>query len=140
MKQIGFLNCNLYACSKTLKELSYKQFVLPILDYTSSVWDPYHHGDVNKLEMVWHRAARFVLNQPWRRNIRDSITLLLEQLNWLPLKSRSECTRLVLLYKLINQILQIPAKYLQTRSQITATKSKHSKQGYNRMKERFKTS
>ena len=35
MKQIGFLNCNLHACSKTLKEL--KQFVLPILDFVSSV-------------------------------------------------------------------------------------------------------
>ena len=22
------------------------------LDYDSSVWDPYHQGDVNKLEMV----------------------------------------------------------------------------------------
>jgi len=42
MKQIGFLNRNLHACSKTLKKLSYKQFVLPILDYASSVWDPYH--------------------------------------------------------------------------------------------------
>jgi len=93
--------------------------MLPILDYASSVWDPYHQGDVNKLEMVQHRAARFVLNQPWRRNIRDSVTLLLEQLNWPRLKSRRECTRLVLLYKLINQILQIPATYLPTRSLAT---------------------
>ena len=54
MKQIGFLNRNLYACSKTLKELSYKQFMLPILDYTSSIWDPYHQGDLNELEMVQH--------------------------------------------------------------------------------------
>jgi len=87
MKQIGFLNCNLHACSKTLKELSNKQFVLPNLDYTSSVWDPYHQGDVNKLEMVQYRAARIVLNQPWRRNIRDCVTLLLEQLNWPSVKS-----------------------------------------------------
>ena len=54
MKQIGFffLNRNLRACSKPLKELSYKQFVLPILDYASSVWDPYHQGNINKLEMI----------------------------------------------------------------------------------------
>ena len=56
---------------------SYKQFVLPILDYASSVWDPYHQGDVNKLEMVQHRATRFMLNQQWRKNIWDSVTLLL---------------------------------------------------------------
>jgi len=50
MKQIGFLNRNLHACSKTLKESSYKQFVLPILDYASSVWDPYHRVMLTSLK------------------------------------------------------------------------------------------
>ena len=31
MKLIGSLNCNLCTCSKALKELSYNQFVLPVL-------------------------------------------------------------------------------------------------------------
>ena len=77
MKLIGFLNRNLHTCSKELKELSYKQFVLPVLDYASSIWDPYHQNQINKLEMIQHRAARYVLNQPWRRNVRDSINSLL---------------------------------------------------------------
>ena len=63
MKLIGFLNHNLHTCSKALKELSYKQFVLPVLDYASSIWDPYHQNQINKLEMIQHRADRFVLNQ-----------------------------------------------------------------------------
>ena len=54
--------------------------MLPILDYASSFCDPYYHGDVNKLEMVQHRVAHFVLNQPLKRNIRDSVSLLLKQL------------------------------------------------------------
>ena len=87
---IGFLNRNLRACSKPLKELSYKQFVLPILDYASSVWDPYHQGNINKLEMIQHRGARFVLNQPWQRNVRDSVSLLLQSLNWPTLQIRRE--------------------------------------------------
>ena len=37
MKLIEFSNRNLNTCSK---ELSYKQFVLPVLDYASSTWDP----------------------------------------------------------------------------------------------------
>ena len=49
MKLIGFLNYNLHICSKELKELSYKQFVLPVLDYASSIWDPYHQNQINKL-------------------------------------------------------------------------------------------
>ena len=42
MNLIGFLNRNLNTCSKELKELSYKQFMLPILDYALTIWDPYH--------------------------------------------------------------------------------------------------
>jgi len=45
MKLIGFLNRNLHNCPKTLKELSYKQFVLPVLDYASS----YHQNQIKKL-------------------------------------------------------------------------------------------
>ena len=47
MKLIGFFNCNLHTCSKELKELSYKQSMLPILDYTSSIWDPYDQNQIN---------------------------------------------------------------------------------------------
>ena len=126
MKQIGFLNRNLCACSKPLKELSCKQFVLPILDYVSSVWDPYHQGNINKLEMIQHRGACFVLNQPWQRYVRDSVSLLLQSLNWPTLQIRRECSRLVLLYKMINQIIQIPAHYLPTRSPITTTRTRNS--------------
>ena len=86
MKLIGLLNRNLRICSKAVKELSYKQFALPVLDYASSIWDPYHQNQITKLEMIQHRAARFVLNQPWRRNVRDSISSLLSSLKWLTLQ------------------------------------------------------
>ena len=90
MKLIGFLNRNLRTCSKELKELSYKQFVLPVLDYASTILDPYHQNQINKLEMIQHRAARYVLNQPWRRNDRDSINSLLSSFKWLTLQHRRE--------------------------------------------------
>jgi len=76
MELIGFLNRILCTFSK---ELSYKQFVLPLLDYASSIWDPYQ---IIKLEMIQRRAARFVMNQPWKKNVRDSITSLLSSLKW----------------------------------------------------------
>ena len=56
-KLIGFLNRNLRTCSKELKELSYKQFVLPVLDYASSIWDPYHQNQINKLEMIQQSSS-----------------------------------------------------------------------------------
>ena len=30
----------------------YKQLILPILDYCSSIWDPYQHKLIYKLEMI----------------------------------------------------------------------------------------
>ena len=78
-----------------------------------------------ELEMIQHRAARFVLNQPWRRNVRDSISSLLSSLKWPTLQLRRESIRLILLHTIINNILQIPTNYLPTPSPITTTRSRN---------------
>ena len=65
-RAVGFLRRNLQHCPSHLRELAYKQFVLPILEYCSPIWDPYHQTNINQVEMVQHRAARFVTGQPWR--------------------------------------------------------------------------
>ena len=44
-----------------LKNTSTKQLLLPLLEYCSAIWDLYHHTSISKLEMIQHRAARFVL-------------------------------------------------------------------------------
>ena len=49
---IGFLQRILRQRSRALKELSYKQFILPVLEYVAAIWDPYHLKDVNKIEMI----------------------------------------------------------------------------------------
>ena len=43
--------------AQLLKKLSYKQFMLLVLDYASSIWDPYHQNQINQLEMIQHRAG-----------------------------------------------------------------------------------
>ena len=81
---LGFLCRNLHHCVSIphLKEHAYKQIVLPSIEYCSTIWDPYQQTSIHKLEMIQHRAARFVLNKPWRKNHRDSITDMLQSLNW----------------------------------------------------------
>ena len=123
---LGFLQRNLRNCPRTLKELSYKQFVLPVLDYAASIWDPYHHKNINKIEMIQHRAARFVLGCPWRRDNRDSINSMLLSLGWPPLYLRRKCARLVLMFKLLNNLLVIPPEYLPTPSPVTSTRANHN--------------
>ena len=79
---ISFLQRNLSNCSKELKELIYKQLVLPVLEYTATVWDPYHRRNINKIEMIQHRVVYFVLGCPWIRDIKNSITSMLSSLGW----------------------------------------------------------
>ena len=40
----------------------YKSMVRPIVEYASSVWDPHTTININKIEAIQKRAARFCLN------------------------------------------------------------------------------
>ena len=64
------------------------------------------------MDRVQHRAAKFVLNRPWQRNVRDSISEMLESLKWPTPKQRRKCARLILLYKIVHNFVKIPAEYL----------------------------
>ena len=39
-----------------MREAAYKGLVRPILEYGSSVWDPYYEGLIDELEKVQKRA------------------------------------------------------------------------------------
>ena len=76
--------------------------------------------------MVQHRAARYVLNQPWRRNVRDSINSMLSSLKWPTLQHRWESAQVILLYKIINHIIQIPPNYFPTPSPVITNRSSNN--------------
>ena len=123
---LGLLRRNLHHCPSYLKEHAYKQIVLPSIEYCSTIWDPYQQTSIHKLEMIQHRAARFVLNKPWRRNHRDSITKMLQSLNWPPLEERRRKSRLILLFKFLNRKIHIPTQYLPAPSPLTITRANHN--------------
>ena len=75
--------------------------------------------------MMQHRAARFVVSHPWRRNPSDSVNPLLHLLGWPTLQLRRKCNRLILMYKLLNNLLSVPLNYLLAPSPITTTRSSH---------------
>ena len=96
-----------------IRALSYKQLILPTLNYCASIWDPHQQYLINKIEMIQHRAARFVLNRPWQKLQRDSITLMLSKLQWPSLQILRRNARLTLLaiYKIIHHHQIIPYQY-----------------------------
>jgi hypothetical protein len=104
---LAFLRRNLKKCSKEVKEKAYTTLIRPNLEYRSSVWDPFRRYQIDAVEMVQRRAARFVTGQ---YNRYQSVTSMLQELKWTSLQQRRQEQRLVNLYKCVNNInaLQIP--------------------------------
>jgi hypothetical protein len=62
-RQLAFIRRNLKILNSKVKETAYFGLVRPILEYGATIWDPHHKKYKTKLEMIQHRAARFVLNR-----------------------------------------------------------------------------
>ena len=92
--------------NKDLKSVAYKTIVRPQLEYTSTVWYPHTTTDINKVEPVQRRPARWAT-----RDCRytSSVTALLKDLNWRPLDQRRIDSRLVMMYKVTYDLVAIPA-------------------------------
>jgi len=119
---LGFLRRNLSSCPIDLKELAYFSLVGSNLEYSSPVWDPFLKTDINKLEAVQRRAARFVLNNyKWD----SSVTAMLKSLNWQSLSSRRREARVTLLYKIIHGLVAVPCDEFISRN-FSKTRSSNS--------------
>ena len=79
--------------------------VRPVLEYASSVWDPRTLNNINKIEAVQRKAARFCLNEF------SSVTSMLSTLNLPPLQQRREKAKFIMIYKIINDLNDIPKDY-----------------------------
>ena len=81
-------------------------WVHPILEYRSSVWDPYRDKLREELEKVHNRAARFsTRNYVYETG---SMTDILGQLKWESLEKRRKDNKLLLLYKGLKGKARIP--------------------------------
>jgi Reverse transcriptase (RNA-dependent DNA polymerase)/Endonuclease-reverse transcriptase len=82
-----------------VKETAYKSIVRPVLEYSASVWDPYQVGQINALEMIQRRAARFCLNRYQRM---DSVSSMIDELQWDSLAARRKASRLSTFCRVFN--------------------------------------
>ena len=76
-KTLGFLHRNLNI--GTTKQNAYNSLVRPIVEYASTVWDPYTQKDIHTLEMVQRRGARYICN---KHGNRSSVDTMLDTLKW----------------------------------------------------------
>ena len=103
---LGFLRRNLHSCTQDVRERTYNMFILPTLNYASAAWDPYLSRDVDQLEKVQRRGARYVKNNYHERSP-GCVTNMLTDLQWLLLKEQRRAHRLSYLRKIKNHEVDI---------------------------------
>ena len=122
-RTLNFLRRNIYRCSPEAKALAYTSLVRPHLEYASAAWDPYTAIDINKLEMVQRRAARFAKSD-YRHT--SSVTGFLNELDWDQLSLRRKHARLTTLYKAIHSLTAIPTGKLLRPTRFSRSSNEHS--------------
>ena len=106
---LNFVKRNVSICNPTHKSLAYISLVRPHLEYAAAVWDPYYIKDIEQINKIQNRAARFCRND---YRYTTSVSGLVSQLGWPSLVDRRKIARLTELYKIINNISPISGELL----------------------------
>ena len=110
-RTLTFIRRNLHSCPINIKTTAYTTLVRPLLEYSSSVWDPHTLTLINQIEMVQRRAACFCLNDYTSREA-GCVSEMLNQLHLQQLITRRTNRRLTILHKAIYGHLSLPVNNL----------------------------
>jgi hypothetical protein len=114
---IGFLRRNLQHCPKEYRKNTYISLVRSVLEYGATIWDPYQKNDIEKLEKIQRRGARFI-NNDYRSREEGCIAKMLKELNLTILEERRKQQRLIFFYKVAEgQIPAMPSSDFITRNE-----------------------
>ena len=118
---LGFVRRNLKIANKNTKTNAYFTLVRPHLEYCCSVWSPHRKEQIKLIETIQRQSARYVCNVYERT---ESVSALLDQLNWDSLATRRTKIQLTFLYKIIHNHVDIPPDPYLTPGH-TRTRSNH---------------
>ena len=82
----------------------YTTLVRPILELCCTVWSPHTISDIQSLEKVQRNAARYVCGDYSRFH---SVTAMLDKLQWPTLKDRRHHLIAAMMYKIVNNLIDI---------------------------------
>ena len=102
VKRVDMLRALKYKLSRSALEKIYFAFIRPLFEYECVVWDnaPRHDFLFNEIEKIQIQAARIITGT----NMYASKQLLYLETGWEKLSKRHEYHRLVLLYKILNDL------------------------------------
>ena len=103
---LAFLRRNLASCPREVKARCYRTLTKPILEYANSAWDPHYTAyNINQLEAVQRRAARFAIGN---YKTTSSTSQMTADLGWQTLQQCRVSAKLVMMYKIVYQLVDIP--------------------------------
>ena len=101
---LKFIKRNIQTNIHKIKETAYKTYVRPLLEYSTTVWDPWQKKYINEIEMVQNRAVRYILND---YNFTSSVSSMLNQLALPTLEKRRNIASLSMFYKINHGLVRI---------------------------------
>ena len=104
-RSLGFLRRNLGCCPRDVKTRCYNTLMRPTMEYTSCVWDPTTKKNITKVKSAQGSAARYVMNNYSRES---SVTNMLSNLEWKSLHHRRAISKVTMLYRITNYLVDIP--------------------------------
>lgn len=101
---LGFVRRNLQVSSPAIKQRAYFGLIRPKVEYASTVWNPFQKKQINKIEMIQRRAARWTLS---RYHNTSSVSDMVDQLGWRSLQDRRTDACLCMFYKMCHGLVTI---------------------------------
>ena len=90
-----------------VKYRTYKALIRTQLEYASPVWDPHTQNLSHQLESVQRTAARYICSD-FHSRTPGCVTDMFRSLEWESLQTRRKYARLILFYKISNNVIDIP--------------------------------
>ena len=127
---LGFIKRNLKHCPQEVKVQAYKSLVRPILEYSSSVWDPYVNNQIQAIGKVQRRAVRFASN--FKELEPGCMSAQMKRLDIPTLQDRRKQARLKLFKKIINNTsaVKVPSYVLRNTASATARQCSNNSQTF----------
>jgi hypothetical protein len=110
---MDFIRGNLSDCTKPVKASAYTTMKRPPLEYASTVWDPHSSAEIHKLEQVQRRVARLIHNNYTARTP-GCVTHMAQNLGWQPLQQRRYNNRLIVMFKIIHELVDVQTDVIRT--------------------------
>ena len=103
---LNFLRHTMWSAPQSAKSLAYKSITRPIMEYGCQVWNPHHRGNIDSLERVQRRAARWTCGSQWSPvplSWTRSSEACLSDLSWPTLHMRRQYLSIVTLYDILHK-------------------------------------